>query len=143
MKCSRLSENDDVDNSANWTNQEKELLNPCVGLVRTARASIKKVCIFHVFVYIFLVLSFSVIKIANFFLCVCLILQVGEAVRIKGHCRDTNGAEQLDRLALAAEKLSPAVDTFVASVYPPMNKSSVSSTVSTTKKKILFFFLGR
>ncbi|XP_034251717.1 cyclin-D1-binding protein 1 homolog [Thrips palmi] len=95
LKCSRLSENDDVDNSANWTNQEKELLNPCVGLVRTARASIKK---------------------------------VGEAVRLKGHCRDSTGAEQLDRLAVAAEKLSPAVDTFVASIYPPMNKCSVSST---------------
>lgn len=94
VKCSRLSENEEVDNSANWTNQDRELLAPCVGLVRTARASIKK---------------------------------VGEAIRLRGDCRDPDGAQQLDRLAVAAEKLSPAVDTFVAAVYPPMNKAAVSS----------------
>ncbi|KAK3924897.1 Cyclin-D1-binding protein 1-like protein [Frankliniella fusca] len=93
VKCYRLSENSD--NSANWTNQDRELLNPCVGLVRTARASIKK---------------------------------VSEAVRLRGNCKEPDGAQQLDRLAIAAEKLSPAVDTFVAAVYPPMNKSVVSST---------------
>ncbi|KAE8744790.1 hypothetical protein FOCC_FOCC008607 [Frankliniella occidentalis] len=95
VKCSRLSENEEVDNSANWTNQDRELLAPCVGLVRTARASIKK---------------------------------VSEAVRLRGNCKEPGGAQQLDRLAVAAEKLSPAVDTFVAAVYPPMNKSAVSST---------------
>ena len=94
VKCSRLSENEEVDNSANWTNQDRELLSPCVGLVRTARSSIRK---------------------------------VGEAVRSRGDCKEPNGAQQLDRLATAAEKLSPAVDAFVAAVYPPMNKSAVSS----------------
>lgn len=57
-------------------------------------------------------------------------MKVGEAVRAKGTCTDPDTAQQLDRLAVAAEKLSPAVDTFVAAVYPPMNKLTVSSTVS-------------
>lgn len=49
---------------------------------------------------------------------------------MKGGCTEPDAAQQLDRLAVAAEKLSPAVDSFVAAVYPPMNKSAVSSTVS-------------
>lgn len=43
VKCSKFSDDEDIDNSANWTNQDRELLSPCVGLVRTARASIRKV----------------------------------------------------------------------------------------------------
>jgi hypothetical protein len=36
-------EEEEEDNSKTWSNQDRELLSPCMGLVKTARSSLKRI----------------------------------------------------------------------------------------------------
>lgn len=82
----------EIDNTEMWNNQDRELLPPCVGLVKTARSTLKKV--------------------------IC-------AVKANGDCKSAANIIQMDNVLLIVEDLSPAVDTFVAAIYPPMNQKVV------------------
>lgn len=80
-----------------WNNQDRELLPPCVGLVKTARSCLKKVI---------------------------------SAIKTNGDCKSAINISQLDSIVLITEDLSPAVDSFVSAIYPPMNQRVVKKTVS-------------
>jgi hypothetical protein len=68
-----------------------------MGLVKTARSSLKK---------------------------------IGVALRIKGKFETEEQMSQLDDLSSRVQKISPAVDDLVSSLYPPINKDAVKSAVS-------------
>ncbi|XP_067007955.2 cyclin-D1-binding protein 1 homolog isoform X2 [Anabrus simplex] len=85
---------EEVDNSETWSNQDRELLPPCIGLVKTARSCLKR---------------------------------INRTVQSQGKCDSEEKITELDNLVMAVERLSPAVDEFVSSVYPPMDRTAVRS----------------
>ncbi|XP_049774524.1 cyclin-D1-binding protein 1 homolog [Schistocerca cancellata] len=85
---------EEVDNTVNWNNQDRELLPPCVGLVKTAQKCVKR---------------------------------IGSAARSNSNCETDQNIAQLDDLATLVQGLSPIVDDFVSSVYPPMNRNAVKT----------------
>jgi len=94
VKADKLAQvEEEVDNTSTWTNQDRELLPPCVGLVHTAQATLKR---------------------------------IRKVLREQGNCDTVENIAQLDAIAESAQLLSPAVDDFVSSIYPPMTKSVVS-----------------
>lgn len=87
----------DLDNTDRWSNQDRELIFPCIGLIKTARSCLKKVM---------------------------------HALKSKGNCNCDENIAELDQLIVTVNDLSPAIDDFVTTVYPPMNKEGVKNGVS-------------
>jgi hypothetical protein len=56
--------------------------------------------------------------------------RIGTALRMKGKFETEEQVSQLDDLVSRVQKISPAVDDLVSSLYPPMNRDAVKSTVS-------------
>lgn len=94
---------EEIDNSERWNNQDRELLPPCIALVRTARSCLRRII---------------------------------RAVKQQGHCNTEHETAQLDDLVAAVHRLSPAVDEFVSSVYPPMNRGVVKRTALDVVKEL-------
>lgn len=82
-----------------WTHEERLLIAPCMGLVRTARYCIKKVK--------------------------DIVSHVGPET-----CATPAWIAEFDSLAEKVKALSPAVDDFVLSVYPPSDRLETQATVS-------------
>jgi hypothetical protein len=57
--------------------------------------------------------------------------RIGTALRMKGKVETEEQISQLDDLVSKIQKVSPAVDDLVCSLYPPMNRGAVKNAVST------------
>lgn len=56
--------------------------------------------------------------------------RIGTALQMKGKSETEEQVSQLDDLVSGVKKISPAVDDLISSLYSPMNKDAVKSTVS-------------
>lgn len=75
-----------------WTENDKKILSPALGLIKAARSCMKKVTI---------------------------------ALRNNGHSNTQEQIKELDELHEVLEQVSPFVDDFVLSLYPPLRKEAV------------------
>ncbi|XP_069114018.1 cyclin-D1-binding protein 1 homolog isoform X2 [Argopecten irradians] len=112
------AEMDEPSNEDTWTETDKTLLGPCLGLLKTTRSLLKK---------------------------------SKETVSKRGSCHTPENVSQLDDCADYVERLSPAVDEFSASLYPPMRYSTVQENfvicfrqkIYTTSRRKFCVFFGR
>lgn len=79
-----------------WSEEDKELVGPSSGLVKTIRSLLKK---------------------------------TREAIQGHGKCETDEQVAQLDDLSELAERLSPAVDNLLSSLYPPIDRVTVGNMV--------------
>ncbi|XP_075212920.1 cyclin-D1-binding protein 1 homolog [Lycorma delicatula] len=77
-----------------WNNEELELVQECVSLVKTSRALCQK---------------------------------LKTSVQNHGKCQTGHQAMQLDDISESIKKLSPAVDDFISSMYPPCSINNIRS----------------
>jgi hypothetical protein len=56
--------------------------------------------------------------------------RIGTGLRIKGKVETEEQISQLDDMVSTIQKVSPAVDDLVSSLYPPMNRGAVKNAVS-------------
>lgn len=62
--------------------------------------------------------------------------RIGTALRMKGKFETEEQVSQLDDLVSGVQKISPAVDDLISSMYPPVNKDAVKSTAAVLKTQI-------
>jgi hypothetical protein len=89
-------ENEDLDSKASWSDADRLVVAAGVGLVKTAKAAVKK---------------------------------LSKVVSTSGNCSTTDSVMQLDNLLEYVTVVSPAVDDFVMSLYPPVKLQTVQSNV--------------
>ncbi|XP_060080248.1 cyclin-D1-binding protein 1 homolog [Ylistrum balloti] len=103
-------EMDEPSNEDTWSETDKTLLGPCLGLLKTSRSLLKK---------------------------------SRESVSKRASCHCTDQISQLDDLADYIGRLSPVVDEFASSLYPPMKYSSVQENAKdlyNLQRTILSFY---
>lgn len=92
-----LGEDVGFDNENTWSERDKTLLGPCLGLMKASKSLLKK---------------------------------TKDTVKKNACCDNEQTITQLDDLADHIDRLSPAVDEFSSSLYPPLHFPTVHENVS-------------